>query len=102
MVNILMALRAWGSYWTSKRVFNKTDNMAVVEIRKNGYTRDIPLAAFPKNIWFLTAQYDIEFSVCYVYGRDNNIADLLSRWCNASPDIEKESTNGLKTLFGRS
>ena len=59
MVNILVAIRTWGKQWESKRVVIKTDNMAVVEICRSGYTRDVHLAAIVRNIWLLTAQYDI-------------------------------------------
>ena len=89
MVNILVAIRTWGKQWESKRVVIKTDNMAVVEICRSGYTRDVHLAAIVRNIWLLTAQYDIELSVCHVCGRNNEIADLLSRWCNSQGNIEK-------------
>ena len=48
----------------------------------NGYTRDIHLDAFARNIWLLTAQYNTELSVCL-------IADFLSRWCHLESDIGK-------------
>ena len=89
MINILVTIRIWGSHWRNKRVVIKTDNMAVVEICQKGYTKDIHLAAFVRNIWLLTAQYDIELSVCHVYGRNNEVADLLSRWSQSEYDIEK-------------
>ena len=52
-INILVVLRTWDSYWTIKRVVIKSDNMAVVKISKNGYTRDIHLASFARNIWLV-------------------------------------------------
>ena len=63
--------------------------MAVVEICQKGYTRHIHLAAFVRNIWLLTAQYDIELSVCHVYSCNNEVADLLSRWSQSEYDIKK-------------
>ena len=82
MINILVAIRIWGNCWRNKRV-------AVVEICQKCYTRDVHLAAFVRNIWLLTAQYDIELSVCHVYGHNNEVADLLSRWSQSENDIGK-------------
>ena len=83
MINIVVALNLWGVEWSGKKVLIKTDNMAVVSICTTGYTRDNQLAAYARNIWLLTAIYDIELVVAHVAGRDNNIADLLSRWSNS-------------------
>ena len=40
------------------------------------------LATIVRNIWFVTSLNDIKISVCHIVGRDNTIADLLSRWEN--------------------
>ena len=73
--------------------------MPVVDICRNGYTRDIHLSAFVRIIWFLTAQFDIELQVYHVHSRDNKIADLLLRWCDSNSGINK-LINGWITLFG--
>ena len=58
----------------------KTDNMVVVQICSNGYTRDMTLATYVRNLWLLTAKYDIELVVTHIEGKNNVFADMLSRW----------------------
>ena len=80
MINIIVAHKTWGHLWQGKKVLLKTDNMAVVHICNKGYTRDIHLAAYVRNIWLWTSKYDIEMTVSHIQGCKNNVADLLSRW----------------------
>ena len=80
MINIIVALKTWGHLWQGKKVLLKTDNMAVVHICNKGYTRDIHLAAYVRNIWLWASKYDIEMTVAHIQGCKNNVADLLSRW----------------------
>ena len=46
------------------------------------------LAAMARNIQMLLAKFDISLSVIHVMGKDNIIADVLSRWA-ITPDIYK-------------
>ena len=80
MINIIVALRLWGSDWSHQKAILKTDNMAVVNICNSGYTRDQALASIIRNIWLLTSEYDICLKVVHIAGKKNTIADLLSRW----------------------
>ena len=86
MVNILVVLRLWGQKWRGRSVVIKTDNMAVVNICKSGYTRDMELAAYIRNIWFITASLDIRLVVEHIRGKENVTADLLSRWTGSQTD----------------
>ena len=56
------------------------DNQAVVSILNSGATRDLTLAAIARNIFMELAKCDINLSVIHILGKDNHIADLLSRW----------------------
>ena len=78
MINIVLVLRIWDTEWFGKRVVLNTDNMAVVNICNNRFTKDKHLAAFNRSIWLLTAK--LELVVCHIAGRKNGEADLLSRW----------------------
>ena len=80
MINILVALSIWGSAWAHKRILLRSDNVAVVNITRSGYTRDVHLASYIRNIWSLTSTYDIQLSIVDISGKDNKVADLLSRW----------------------
>ena len=80
IINILVVLRLWGHEWKGQSVIIKTDNMAVVNVCKKGYTRDMELAAYIRNIWLITASLDIRLTVEHIAGKQNVTADLLSRW----------------------
>ena len=89
MINILVALRIWGSAWAHKRILLRSDNMAVVSITRSGYTRDVHLASYIRNIWLLTATYDIQLDGIHISGKDNNVADLLSRWSDSQQNQQQ-------------
>ena len=80
MLNILVALRVWGPAWQGKKLLVHCDNQAVVAILNSGATRDLTLAAIARNIFMESAKCDISLSVIHILGKDNPIADLLSRW----------------------
>ena len=86
MVNIVVVLRLWGQEWRGRSVIIKTDNMAVVNICKSGYTRDMELAVYIRNIWLITASLDIRLVVEHIRGKQNVTADLLSRWTGNQTD----------------
>ena len=79
MLNLLVAVRKWKHLWSHSKVKVHCDNMAVVQVVGSGKTRDPYLAACLRNLWLLTATYDIELAVEHIPGEKNIIADLLSR-----------------------
>ena len=68
MLNIMVAIRTWGSGWSGKTVLIHCDNEAVVTV----LTTDLTLAAIARNIWLNTVEH--------IRGKENIIADSLSRW----------------------
>ena len=80
LLNILVAFKVWGEDWRGGRIVIKTDNRAVVDICNSGFTRDLTLAAYIRNIWMYTASLDVELIVTHIPGKCNQISDLLSRW----------------------
>ena len=80
MINIIIAIKLWGTEWVGQKVILYIDNEAVVSICNQGYTRDKVLATIARNIWLLTAEKDIYLQVMHLPDKDNVIADLLSRW----------------------
>ena len=79
MLNILVALRVWGHKWQGKRIVIHWDNQAVVVILNTGRTKDSILAAITRNIAMLTGTNDINFNTVHIPGKQNIVADALSR-----------------------
>ena len=95
MVNILVAVRVFAHLWSKQRILVKCDNQAVVYVLTTGRTKDAFLAACARNIWLVSAQNDVELSYRHVMGRDNGVADLLSRWQNTTRQhVELQSKIG--------
>ena len=80
MLNIMVALRTWGSLWSGKTVCIHCDNEAVVTVLSTGETKDLTLAAIARHVWLSMVEYDICLKTVHIRGKDNNIADSLSRW----------------------
>ena len=89
MLNILVALRAWGSQWLHKRISIACDNETVVYVLNLGKTRDLILAAIFRNIQFFLATYNIEIVVKHIPGKINIVADLLSKWSTTNQPMDK-------------
>ena len=89
ILNIVMALKVWGHAWANKSVESMCDNLAVVEILSFGKARDHIMATCARNIWLLVAIYNINVVVTHIRGRDNSVADLLSRWYQTSDNHHK-------------
>ena len=91
MLNIMLALKVWGQYWSNKCVEIKCDNSAVVSVLQEAKARDPLLAAFARNIWLLTSTFNIQLKVSHIFGKDNQIADLLSWWWETKNNEQKLS-----------
>ena len=80
MVNIVVALKIWATQWNNKKLLIKCDNMAVVEVLTSGRTRDNILAACARNVWLLSNMFNISIHIEHIPGKQNVVADLLSRY----------------------
>ena len=80
MLNILVAIRLWHQQWYNKTIRICCDNKASVEVLTSGRTHDRTLAAIARNIQLTAALSEIDLKVVHIPGKDNCIADLLSRW----------------------
>ena len=76
MLNIVIALRVWGYLWQHGSISIRCDNLGVVQVVKTSKTR---------NIWLLTASYDIDLLITHIPGSKNVIADTLSRLYSDKP-----------------
>ena len=92
MLNVVVALKVWANIWANKRVKINCDNLAVVEILKSGKTRHSFLATCARNVWLITAMFNIDIIIIHVPGVSNQVADLLSRWtvtCNPQSKLKQ-------------
>ena len=88
MINIMVALGIWGPVWYEK-IRIHCDNLPVVEVLNGGKAGDEILAACVRNVWLLSALYNIGVNVTHIAGSENNVADLLSTWKNTSEEYHK-------------
>ena len=92
MLNVMVAIKIWGTLWQNKNITIRCDNLPVVEVLNTGRPRDAILAACARNIWLLTAIYNIHLTVHHIQGHSNTIADLLSRWFTTPDNYTKLNT----------
>ena len=88
-INIVVALKLWAREWKDSIIEIKCDNMAAVEVIRTGRARDSYLASCARNIWLLTAMYNIRLIVNHIPGHHNVMADLLSRWTSTTSQSQK-------------
>ena len=87
MVNIVAALKIWGPMWRDTRIQIYCDNLAVVQVLNSGGSRDSILSTCARNVWLLSALYNISIQFSHIAGAQNTVADLLSRWTNTVQDF---------------
>ena len=80
LLNIVVALKVWAVHWSNRQIKIHCDNMAVVQVLQKGRARDATLALMARNVWLICALFNIQILVCHILGKDNTLADLLSRW----------------------
>ena len=80
ILNVVVTLKIWANHWCNQRIKIYCDNMAVVEVLRAGRARDQILVTCARNIWLICAIYNIDLLVAHIPGKENVLADLLSRW----------------------
>ena len=79
MLNTVIALRTWGHCWHHSAISIFCDNLGVVQVVETRRTRDSFLAICIRNIWLITATWDIQLNIHHIPGVYNIIAGTLSR-----------------------
>ena len=80
MLNILVAIGVWAREWSNHTVKVHCDNLAVVSVLSSGKAKNAPLAVISRNIFMTASQYDILLKVSHIPGKNNQVANVLSRW----------------------
>ena len=99
MLNFVIALKVWGRFFEHSAITIFCDNMSVVQVVGSGKTRDKFLALCIRNIWLLAAYHDIDLEVKHIVGKNNVVADALSRNYSDKP-IRQEILQCLSHFFG--
>ena len=94
MYNICVAVKVWGPQWAPTTVRIACNNQAVVNVLNSGRTKCPHLASIARNIFMEVAAHDIQLTVVHIPGKDNQVADLLSRW-----HLDKDNKNKLNKLM---
>ena len=63
--------------------------MAVVEVLNTGKARGSVLAMCARNIWLISAMFNIQFKFTHILGKQNSLVDLLSRYTGQPGDYDK-------------
>ena len=88
MLNVLVACRVFKTVWRKKCIQVKCNNLAVVQVLSSGATRDPYLAAMARNIWLVTTLHECKLTVTHIPGKQNIVADVLSRWRGTDRDVQ--------------
>ena len=89
MINIVMALHLFAHWWSGTRILIKCDNDAVVKVLNADKARDPFLGTCARNVWYISALADLDVQYEHILGRDNSVADLLSRWQFSEQNISQ-------------
>ena len=89
MINILVALKVWHNQWAGQRIVINCDNQAVVAVLTNGRSCDEVLAKYAGNIFMWLSTCNIDMKLIHIAGKNNPIADLLSRWFTVPNNVKK-------------
>ena len=76
---ILMAIQRWGHKWRDKKVLCFSDNSHVVSALNKGKSVNSHAMGFLRQLFWLTALYNCHLVAIHIPGRQNVIADALSR-----------------------
>ena len=76
---IVAAVLVWGEEWKNKNVCFYTDNEALVAIINKQTSRDHCVMTLIRKLVLTCLQLNVSFTARHIAGRDNTLADKLSR-----------------------
>lgn len=79
LLPIVLAAAVWGSQWAGKTIRAQCDNMAVVTMVNNHTGREAEAMHLLRCLAFLEAKYSCHIFATHIRGRENVLADALSR-----------------------
>ena len=79
MFPVVLAAATFGDQWAGKVVQFVVDNMAVVEVIKATYSKDLHMMHLIRLLVFFASKYNFWFTATHIPGKLNVAADALSR-----------------------
>lgn len=79
LIPVVVAAAVFGSKWKGHLIQFLVDNMAVVHILNSTYSKDSHLMHLIRILVFLAARFDFWFVAKHIEGKENSLADDLSR-----------------------
>ena len=76
---VLIACALWGNQWHGTTVRVNCDNEAVVAVIKSGYSREPFMRHLLRCLFFFSARHDFTLTAAHIPGRQNFLADAISR-----------------------
>ncbi|XP_061162686.1 uncharacterized protein LOC133171907 [Saccostrea echinata] len=76
---IVVASILWGHMWKKQRIVFMCDNSATVAILNKGRSKSVHIMPLMRRLTLVSAQHNFVFSSIHVPGKQNTIADALSR-----------------------
>jgi hypothetical protein len=73
-------MKIWGKQFGGKNVLVYCDNEASVKVLNSGFTKDEFMQCCLRESCFIAATREFEIRAKHIAGKENRIADYLSRW----------------------
>ena len=79
LLPIVLACATWGPLWRHQAILVQCDNMAVVSVWAARSSRHTLMMHLLRCAHFICAHFDIDLEIVHIRGKDNVIADAISR-----------------------
>jgi len=76
---IVIAAAIWGRKWFGQSLLVRSDNIATVAIVNNGTSHNSEAMHLTQCLAFIAAKFQLSMSAVYLPGKENTIADVISR-----------------------
>lgn len=77
---IVVAAMLWGQHWKRKRIIFYCDNKGTVHILNKGRSKSSDIMKLMRRLTLMAAKFNFCFKAVFLPGRENSIADSLSRF----------------------
>ena len=77
---VWVALHTWGDNWANRQIIILTDNKAITQVWSSGTCRDKVIMRLVRKIFFFAAKRNLNILMRHIPGKDNILADFISRF----------------------